>query len=210
MLKKILIISLLIFFINCNKTLDLFNGGINNVTIGYDGKTIFNPAVGSVVQNQAGTTPQANPSSAKTQTPAVAPTPVVTPVVTPTTKDVNALPPSIPGVSSADPSSQSSSLLEGLPDLSKSFFFTERESIGMPRVNGERIEADLYGNNILIIKYSSPLIKIRYSQDIKNIDKLGKVQGQNARVEYPTSFIKIFFKDTNGDTSVKIFGIVEN
>jgi len=197
-LKKILIIVLLLSFISCDKTLDIFNGGINNVTVGYDGVTSFNPPVkpvdSSVVPSKAITPSAKIPAKSSA----------------PTIKEQSTFP-SLPGTQTpTQPSVPTSSILDGLPPLTKSFFLTERESIGMPRVNGERIEADLYGSDILIIKYSTQLIKIRYSQDIKNIDKLGQVEGENARIAYPASFVKIFFQDANGDTSVKIFGIVQN
>jgi hypothetical protein len=199
---------------------------INSVTVGQDGETSFNAPLKPTTPKKIVTS---NPSLPGTGLPVVnkpssLPKPITRPVE-PTQGTLRPRPaavllpskqepqkdqivlPSLEGINEPSPSG---SIMEGLSELTTSIFLTERESAGMPRVNGERISGDIYGENILIIKYTRAIDKIRYSDNIQEIKTLGQVEGSNAKVPYPTSFVKIFFKDDNDDSASKIFGIVQS
>jgi hypothetical protein len=197
---------------------------INSVTVGPDGEATFNPPLKTLpedilkptAKNESNTT-----KSTKTSKPTVTSKPTDKPKqTTPFIPQQKTLLPGqqpidtlgtdlLPTFDGTQEDGVKGSIMEGLPSLTKSVFLTERESAGMPRVNGERIEADIYGDNILIVKYTRAISKVRYSNDISVIKTLGEVEGQNARVQYPISFVKIFFEDDNGDSVSKIFGVVD-
>ena len=193
------------------------DGGINNITVNQDGYTSFNPPTKDV----KAPTPTPTPTPTK---PATTAGEKITPS-NPTTKGVL---PSLPGIvpiqvpSEALPGVQlpgttipiptlpsSSSILDGLPDLSKSVDFTQREPFGMPKINGEKISGDVYGSDILVIRYTRKIINIKYSDDINNISSVGLVEAENAKLSYPVSFVNIYFKDDDGKIQSRIFGIVK-
>jgi hypothetical protein len=190
---------------------------INSVTVGLNGEATFNPPLKILPENIL--KPTDKPDKPKTST-------TTTTIITPPKQTIPSIPQPkvllpgqqpiktsgtdlLPTFDSTQEEGGKGSIMEGLPSLTKSVFLTERESAGMPRVNGERIEADIYGDNILIVKYTRDISKIRYSNDISVIKTLGEVEGQNAKVQYPISFVKIFFEDDNGDSVSKIFGVVD-
>ena len=189
----IVIISLLL--IACD-------GGVNAISIALDGKTTFNPPL-KKTKDYEPTKPSVTNPNPKPSTP-------VTPAPKPDNSNNNnqgATTPVLPN----QPNSNTS-IMENLPALSSTIKLTERESLGMPKVNGESIEGDVYGNSKLIVKYSKNLTKIRYAQsDINALnakDSVGKVEGSNGLVPFPVAFVKLFFNDENGDATNKIFGII--
>ena len=175
------------------------DGGVNSITILTDGTTLFNPPLKKVEDLK--------PTQPVTPTPKPTPTPTPKPDPTPTPDPTPVLP-------TGDRDNENQSIMENLPDLQRTIFLTEREALGMPRVNGKRLEGDVYGSGadgVLIIKFDKALTKVRYSADkISTINNLGQVQGTNARVPFPVTFVKLYFKDDNGDDDNSIFGIVDN
>lgn len=199
------------------------DGGINNITVNQDGYTSFNPPIKDVKTPTPTTVPK--PTIAPT-TPK--PTPAAGEKITPSNPTTKGVLPSLPGIvpiqvpSEALPGVQlpgttipiptlpsSSSILDGLPDLSKSVDFTQREPFGMPKINGEKISGDVYGSDILVIRYTRKIINIKYSDDINNISSVGLVEAENAKLSYPVSFVNIYFKDDDGKIQSRIFGIVK-
>ena len=185
-----------LFFLACD-------GGVNSVTVKQTGETLFNPPLQEVTDPQE-TQPVVVIPEPELEAP-TEPLPVInTPPVIPT---IPVVPP--PDITVPIVEDNASSILDGLPALSRSVVLTERESLGMPRVNGEKLQGDLYGEEILIIEYTQTLQKVRYSNDIKSFTTLGQVEGAKAKTTFPVAFIKIFFEDANGDSANKIFGVVE-
>ena len=177
------------------------DGGVNSVTVKQTGETLFNPPLQEVTDEpQASVAPVPTPVAPQLEPEKSLP--VVN--TTPTT------PPPVPVPNITVPiQDDTTSILDGLPALSRSVVLTERESLGMPRVNGDKLQGDIYGEDILILEYKVPLQKVRYSNDIKSLNTLGQVEGSKAKTAFPVAFIKIFFEDANGDSASKIFGVVE-
>jgi hypothetical protein len=197
-MRLISILMLLVFFLACD-------GGINSITVGIGGKTYFNPPINPSSTSILPISEDNNKTNKEVQ--AELPN---TEVKKPLQKEIQIVEPiekiNIP-VKQAQPTNIS--ILDSLGAKTSTVTLTERESIGMPRVNGERIEAEIYSDNILIVKYLSNLSKVRYSDEISAINTLGEVQDNIAKTPYPISFIKIYFTDNNGDVTSKIFGVVK-
>ncbi len=76
---------------------------------------------------------------------------------------------------------------------------------GIPVTGGASIEVQVY-QNYQIMKYTTTLTKVRYSNNVSSISTEGIVNNDMARIPIGNNFIKIYFNQ-DGDSVSKIFEI---
>ncbi len=80
------------------------------------------------------------------------------------------------------------------------------QEVGTPVQGGEIIDIKIY-SNYLIMQYPQTLAKVKYSNNLANINIVGVVDDNIAIVPVGSSFIKIYFIKDNQSTS-KVFDII--